>query len=192
MPQNEMSVHPERLFTNKVETILFDETTIQKRVIALANQINAAYAGDELTIIVIANGALIFAADLIRKLNLPVKLDCIHVSSYQNQTTPAKTPEIINSIRLDIKDANILLIDDILDTGNTLLKVLDTLWAKQPASIKTCVLLDKESRRLVDIEADFVGFEIPDQFVVGYGLDYAEYYRQLPYIGVLQKELQQI
>ncbi len=192
MPQNEMSVHPERFFVNNAKTILFDETTIQKRVIALANQINAAYAGDELTIIVIANGALIFAADLIRKLNLSVKLDCIHVSSYRNQTTPAKTPEIINSIRLDIKNANILLIDDILDTGNTLLKVLDTLWTKRPASIKTCVLLDKKSRRLVDIEADFVGFEIPDQFVVGYGLDYAEYYRQLPYIGVLQKELQQI
>jgi hypoxanthine phosphoribosyltransferase len=190
MPQNEISVHTERFFANNVETVLFDETTIRNRVLALANQINTTYAGSELTIIVIANGALIFAADLIRKLNLPVRLDCIHVSSYQNQTTSTKTPEIINSIQLNIKDANTLLIDDILDTGNTLLKVLDILWAKRPASIKTCVLLDKKSRRSVDIEADFVGFEIPDRFVVGYGLDYAEYYRQLPYIGVIPKELQ--
>ena len=162
MSRNELSPHHEKLFVNDLETILFDEITIQDRVSALAKQISMAYAGSELTIIAIANGALIFTADLIRKLILPVRLDCIHVSSYRNQTKPIHAPEIINSIQLNIKGANILLIDDILDTGNTLAKVLNTLRSQQPASVKTCVLLDKKPRRSVDIEADFVGFEIPD------------------------------
>ncbi len=192
MSQNKPPAYPERLYANDLQAILFDETTIQDRVCALANQINVAYAESKLTVIAIANGALIFTADLIRKLNLPVRFDCIHVSSYQNQTTPLNAPKIMSNIRLNVKDANILLIDDILDTGNTLSKVLETLWNMRPISMKTCVLLDKKSRRSIDIEADFVGFEIPDEFVVGYGLDYAEDYRQLPYIGVLKKELQLI
>ena len=175
-----------------LERILFDEATIQNRVSALGEQINEFGGGHELTVIAIANGAIIFTADLIRRLKLAVRLDCIHVSSYRNQTEPLHSPEITNHLRLDIKDANILLIDDILDTGNTLSKVSKTLWSMQPNSLKTCVLLDKKSRRSVDIEADFVGFDIPDDFVVGYGLDFAGHYRQLPYIGVLKKELTRI
>lgn len=188
MSQNNTPPHLEKPFAEELERILFDETTIQNRVCALAREINSTYKKRELAIIAIANGAIIFTADLIRKLDLPVRLDCIHVTSYRNQTEPAHAPEIKDRIRLDIKGSDILLIDDILDTGNTLLKVSETIRQMKPNSLKTCVLLDKQSRRSVDIEADFVGFDIPDDFVVGYGLDFAERYRQLPYIGVLKNE----
>ena len=182
----------EKSLNADLERILFDEATIRNRVSALSEQINAFCEGRELTVIAIANGAIIFTADLIRKLSLPIQLGCIHASSYRNQTEPSHSPEITNHLRLDIKDANVLLIDDILDTGNTLFKVSKKLLSMQPGSLKTCVLLDKKARRAVDIEADFVGFEIPDEFVVGYGLDFAGSYRQLPYIGVLKKELTHI
>lgn len=188
MSRNNTPETPEKSFASDLERILFDETTIQNRVCALAGEINSTYKKRELTIIAIANGAIIFTADLMRKLDLSVRLDCIHVTSYRNQTEPAHSPEIRDRIRLDIKGSDILLIDDILDTGKTLSKISETLRKMQPDSLKTCVLLDKRSRRAVDIEADFVGFDIPDDFVVGYGLDFAERYRQLPYIGVLKDE----
>ena len=192
MSQSDSLIQSEKSVTDDLERILFDETAIRERVSAIASQINRVYAGNKLTVIAVANGAVVFAADLIRKLNLPVRFDCIHVSSYRNQTTPTNSPKILNHIQLDIKGANVLLVDDILDTGNTLSDISKQLWSMQPNSLKTCVLLDKKSRRSVDIEADFTGFEIPDEFVVGFGLDFAESYRQLPYIGVLKKELTQI
>lgn len=186
---NKMSVQPENFHACDLGKILFSEAIIQDQVCSLGRQISEAYAGSALTVIAVANGALVFTADLIRKLDLPVRLDCIHVSSYNNQTAPTHQPEIINSIRLNLKGTDVLLIDDILDTGNTLLKVSEALTKMQPNSLKTCVLLDKKSRRSVNIEADFTGFEISDGFVVGYGLDFAESYRQLPYIALLKKEL---
>ena len=172
-----------------LETTLFDEKTIRHRVREIANEINTAYQGRELTVIAVANGAIVFTADLIRELTIPLRLDCIRASSYQDRTTSTTIPRIVNALKLDIEDADVLLIDDILDTGNTLLHVSKTLQAMKPASLKTCVLLDKQMRRTVDIEADFVGFAVPDEFVVGYGLDFAERYRQLPYIGMLRKEI---
>ena len=187
-----MMVESGNSLTDDLEMVLFDEAAIRKRVRMLGDEISAAYKGKELIVIAVINGALVFTADLIRELNLVIKLECVRASSYQYSTAPTQSPKIIDSIRLDVKGADILLIDDILDTGNTLSKVSETLWTLQPNSLKTCVLLDKKSRRLVNIEADFVGFEIPDEFVVGYGLDFAESYRHLPYIGVLKKELNQI
>ena len=178
--------------TNDLKTILFDEVTIRERIRTLGNEINTAYKGHALDIITIINGALVFTADLIRELNLSIRLDCVRASSYQNNTIPVQPLEIIDSVRLDVKGTDVLLIDDILDTGNTLSKISEALWSKHPNSLKTCVLLDKKSRRLVDIEADFAGFEIPDEFVVGYGLDFAESYRHLPYIGILKKEITKI
>ena len=172
-----------------LETILFDKETIRNRVRTLGNEINTIYQGRELTVIAIANGAIVFTADLIRELNLAIRLDCIRASSYRNLTTSTSTPQIINALKLDIKGADILLIDDILDTGNTLLSVSKALLKMSPNSLKTCVLLDKPMRRKVDVAADFVGFTAPDEFVVGYGLDFAESYRQLPHIGILKKEL---
>jgi len=173
-----------------VETIIVDEIAIKKRLASLGQEIDAAYEGREVTVIAIINGAIIFVADLIRQINIPLQLDCIRVSSYRDEASHLQTPEIIDRIRLDLEGSDVLVIDDILDTGHTLSHITEILLAMKPASLKTCVLLDKHTRRSVDFEADFVGFKIPDEFVVGYGLDFAERYRQLPCIGVLKAELQ--
>lgn len=173
-----------------LDTILVSEDAIQARLKELGKEITDAYQGRELAIIGIINGAVIFVADLIRQIDLPLQLDCIRVSSYRDETKPVQTPEIIDNIRLDLEGIDVLLIDDILDTGNTLSKITEVVSSMRPASLKTCVLLDKQTPRKIDFNADFVGFEIPDEFVVGYGLDFAERYRQLPCIGVLKPELQ--
>lgn len=173
-----------------LENILVSETDIKTRLIELGHHISCDYAQRELVIIAIINGAVIFVADLIRQIRLPVQLDCIRVASYCDETRPVQEPEIIDRIRLNLKGMDVLLIDDILDTGKTLSKITEAIIAMQPASLKTCVLLDKASPREVDFTADYVGFKIPDAFVVGYGLDFAERYRQLPCIGTLKAELQ--
>lgn len=184
-----MPVNTDKSLIDDLETVLFDEATIRKRIKVLGDEINATYKGRKLTVIAIIKGALVFTADLIRELNLSIRLDCIRVSSYRAGISPIQSPKIVDSARLDIKGEDVLLIDDILDTGNTLSKVSEKLWAMQPNSLKTCVLLDKKSRRSVNFEADFTGFDIPDYFVVGYGLDFAEAYRQIPCIGILKKKL---
>lgn len=173
-----------------LETILVEEDAIKRRLKELGAEISAAYEGQEVAVIAIINGAIIFVADLIRQFDLSMQLDCVRVSSYRDESISHETPQIIDRIRLDLKGLDVLLIDDILDTGKTLSKVSEIVWKMGPASLKTCVLLDKKARRNVDFEADFVGFEIADEFVVGYGLDFAERYRQLPCIGVLKPELQ--
>ncbi|MGB0409380.1 MAG: hypoxanthine phosphoribosyltransferase [Opitutales bacterium] len=173
-----------------LDTILVEAAAIQARLKELGDEINRTYEGREVAVIAIINGAIIFVADLIRQLNLSIQLDCIRVSSYRDETRPVQAPEIIDKVRLDLKGVDVLLIDDILDTGKTLARVCDIFQSMGPASLRTCVLLDKQSNRNVDFEADFVGFRIPDEFVVGYGLDFAERYRQLPCIGVLKPELQ--
>ena len=173
-----------------IDRILVDEPTIKARLKELGQEINEAYEGRDLAVIAIINGAIIFVADLIRELSIPMQLDCIRVSSYRDDTKPVQAPEVIDKIRLDVKDIDVLIIDDILDSGNTLSRVTGMFQAMEPASLKTCVLLDKTTTRSVQFEADFVGFQIPDEFVVGYGLDFAERYRQLPCIGVLRPELQ--
>ncbi len=173
-----------------IDRILVDEAAIKARLRKLGEEINTTYRGRELTVIAIINGAIIFVADLIRELDLSIQLDCIRVSSYRDETRPVQEPEIIDRIRLDVEGVDVLLIDDILDTGKTLSRVCEIFRKMRPASLRTCVLLDKQTTRAVDFEADFVGFEIPDEFVVGYGLDFAERYRQLPCIGVLKPSLQ--
>ncbi len=176
--------------TDPLEKIIISEEQIQSRVSDLGKIISDYYkAVDELTIISIVNGAIIFTADLIRKINVPIKLDCIKVSSYGNETLPHKKPEIIEKIQTEIKDKHILIIDDIIDTGHTLFEVYKIIKNKNPASIKSCLLLQKSSRLEVDFEPDYIGFQIADEFVVGYGLDYAQNYRNLPHIGVLKNEL---
>ena len=170
--------------------ILVTEARIKRRIAALAAEIDKTYAGQELTVIAIINGALLFTADLIRLINRPVRLDCVRVSSYRNSTTAVTEPQLRSNLTLDIQNRHILLIDDILDTGKTLAMVVDLISGMNPASVRTCVLLDKRGRREVAFEADFAGFEIPDRFVVGYGLDFAERYRNLPCIGVLKPALQ--
>ena len=176
-----------------LEKILLSEEQIDKRVTELAQQLSTDYSEqgvESITIICITNGAIIFTADILRKLNLRTRLDCLKASSYLHGTKPQQEPDIIADIRLDIQDAHVLLLDDILDTGRTCNKIVAALKKKNPASIKSCMLLDKEGRREVPFEADYVGFKIPDEFVVGYGLDFADYYRNLPCIGVLKKSYQ--
>lgn len=177
---------------NDLDRILLTEQQIKTRLQTLGAEINTAYQGREITVLAIINGAVIFVADLIRHLNIPLRLDCIRVSSYGNGSSPQQAPEIIDRIQLDIGGADVLLIDDILDTGNTLSEVSRVLRSLNPASLKTCVLLDKKACRNAEFKANFVGFEIADEFVVGYGLDFAERYRQLPCIGVLKNEHQML
>ena len=173
-----------------LDKILVREREIQSRLAELGEEIRNDYNGRELAVIAIINGAVIFVADLIRQIQLPIQLDCIRVASYRDESRPVQAPEIIDHVRLNLKSIHVLLIDDILDTGQTLSRITETIAKMQPASIKTCVLLDKDVPRAVDFTADYIGFKIPDAFVVGYGLDFAERYRQLPCIGILKPELQ--
>jgi len=170
--------------------VLVTQAQIRRRVKSLAAEIKGVYGDDEFTLIALINGAVMFTADLMRQLDNPVRLDCIRVSSYGTSTRSLGTPQLIHSLTLDIRGRHVLLIDDILDTGKTLQLVGKLIRELQPASFRTCVLLDKVGRREAAIEADFVGFQIPDRFVVGYGLDFAERYRNLPCIGVLRPGLQ--
>ncbi|HUG10292.1 MAG TPA: hypoxanthine phosphoribosyltransferase [Opitutaceae bacterium] len=173
-----------------LEEILVTETQISRRLKKLGEEISATYGEEEITVIAIINGALFFTSDLLRQVTSPIRIDCIRVSSYRNETRPVTEPEIFSSLTIDVENRNVLLIDDILDTGRTLSMVFRLLKSRNPATLRTCVLLDKKGRREVKCEADFVGFSIPDRFVVGYGLDFAERYRNLPCIGVLKPELQ--
>lgn len=175
---------------NDLAQILVPADSIQQRVRELGDEISQAYNGEELTVIAIINGAVPFAADLIRQIQLPVRLDCMRVSSYRDETSPTGDPEIIDTLRLNLKGRHVLLIDDILDTGHTLARVRRLLLGLHPASLRVCMLLEKKGRREVHARADWVGFQIPDAFVVGYGLDFAERYRNLPCIGILRPDCQ--
>lgn len=186
MPPNHHTPCP----SEDLDSILVSEEQLKARLEELGALITADYEGRELAVIAIINGAIIFVADLIRQMNLPVQLDCIRVSSYLDEARPVRDPEIIDRIRLNLEGIDVLLIDDVLDTGNTLAKISEVVRAMNPASLKTCVLLDKQTPRKINFKADYIGFEVPDEFVVGYGLDFAERYRQLPCIGVLKPELQ--
>jgi hypoxanthine phosphoribosyltransferase len=174
-----------------LQEILVTEEQIRDRVRSLGDEITQLYAAaGELTVIAIINGALLFTADLIRHIRLPVRVDCMRVSSYMDGVRPMKVPEIIDNLRLDCKGRHVLVIDDILDTGNTMIRVLDAIRSLQPASLRFAVLLSKTGCREVALEADLSGFTIPNAFVVGYGLDFAEQYRHLPCIGTLKPECQ--
>jgi len=168
----------------EVERVLITEEQIARRIRKMAREIEAEFKGRETVAVSLLNGTVMFLADLIRNLSLPLRLDFIGVSSYGTGT---ESGELIftKELRLDVRGRDVLLIDDILDTGKTLERVISKLSALRPRRIKTCVLLNKAGRRLEEVEADFVGFEIPDYFVVGYGLDFAERYRNLPFVGVL-------
>ena len=172
-----------------LERVLFDEPTILRRLDELAAQISVDYQERELTVIAVLNGSLIFMADLLRRIPLPLKLDCLSVASYHGGTK--STGEVVfKQVMLpDIEGRHILILDDILDSGLTLNAIRRRLEHARPLSIKVCVLLKKRIVRTAPVNADYVGFEIENEFVVGYGLDYMERYRNLPCIGVLRKEL---
>ena len=172
-----------------LERVLFDEPTILRRLDEIAAQISKDYSKKELTVIVVLNGSLVFMADLMRRIQLPLRLDCLSVASYHGKAQTSGEV-IFKQIALpDVQDRHILILDDILDSGNTLAAIREKLETLQPRTIKVCVLLSKRKQRSRAIDADYIGFEIEDEFVVGYGLDYDERYRNLPCIGVLRKDL---
>jgi hypoxanthine phosphoribosyltransferase len=177
-------IHPD------LESVLLNEEQIRRRVKALGRELKRLYGDEEITIVTIMNGAILFTADLLRTLDNPVRLDCIRATSYGQATESHGTPKLIHGITLDMAGRHVLLVDDILDTGKTLSLISNMIRGLSPASLRVCVLLDKKGRRQVPFEADLVGFEIPDKFVVGYGLDFAERYRNLTNIGVLKPERQ--
>ena len=173
---------------DEVERILITEEQIARRIKSLAREIERDCRGKELAVVSLLNGTVVFLADLVRHLNLPLRLDFIGVSSYGAGT---ESGELVftKELRMDVCGRDVLLVDDILDTGKTLSKVIPKLEVLKPRRIRTCVLLDKPARRVHDIEADYVGFQIPDFFVIGYGLDFAERYRNLPFVGVLHPRI---
>lgn len=173
----------------EIEEVLLKPEAIAQRVRELGEQISRDYKGKELIIIGILKGALPFMADLIREIKVPLRYDLMAVSSYGASTQSSGAVQIIKDIEMSIEDQHVLVVEDIIDTGLTLRYLLDNLKVRRPASIKTITLLDKPSRRKVDITPDYNGFTIPDRFVVGYGLDYSERYRQLPMIAVLKEEV---
>ena len=178
---------PEHL-REELQSVLIGEKEIALRVRELASEIERDYTGKELLMVALLTGTVPFLADLMRHITLPLRLDFMGVSSYGDGTTPGKLV-FTKDLRLEARNRDVLLVDDILDTGQTLHTVLGKLSDLHPHSLKTCVLLEKTSRRRESVTADYVGFEVPDEFVVGYGLDYAERFRNLPFIGVLKPEV---
>ncbi len=168
----------------EVERVLITEPQIARRIRALAREIERDFRGREMVVVSLLNGTVMFLADLMRHLSLPLRLDFMGVSSY-GAGTESGDLVFTKELRLDMRGRDVLLVDDILDTGKTMSRVLPKLRALKPRRIKICVLLDKPARRVENVQADYVGFEIPDFFVVGYGLDFAERYRNLPFVGVL-------
>ena len=172
-----------------LERILYDEATIHRRLDELAAHITTDYRERELTVVAILNGSLILMADLLRRIPLPLKLDCLSVASYHGGTKSVGELMFRQIPLPDITGRHVLILDDILDSGMTLATIREKLDAAGPLSIRICVLLEKKRTRVLPVEPDYVGFEIADEFVVGYGLDYMERYRNLPCIGVLREEL---
>jgi hypoxanthine phosphoribosyltransferase len=183
-PQNRATMPP-ACWQAEVERVLITEEEIAQRVRALSAELTRDFEGRELVVVAVLNGTVMFLADLIRHLSLPLRLDFIGTSSY-GAGTEAGELVFTKELRLDVRGRDVLLVDDILDTGKTLRRVLAKLHELKPREIKTCVLLEKAARRVENVRADYIGFSIPDLFVVGYGLDYAERYRNLPFVGVLR------
>ncbi|MEZ0537681.1 hypoxanthine phosphoribosyltransferase [Caldicellulosiruptoraceae bacterium PP1] len=172
---------------NKVKEILITEQQLKDKVIELGKQISEDYKNsDDFLMVCILKGGVIFMADLIRAVDVPVKIEFMAVSSYGNSTSSSGIVRIMKDLDTSIEGKDVLLVEDIVDTGLTLKYIKEYLLARKPKSLKICTMLDKPSRRKVQVDVDYKGFEIPDKFVIGYGLDYAGLYRNLPYIGVLE------
>ena len=172
-----------------IDHILFSEEQLKARVREIAGQIDRDFAGKEPMLISVLRGSFIFMADLMRSITLPCTVDFMAVSSYGSGTTSSGQVKIIKDLSEQIEGKDVIVVEDILDSGNTLSYLLKILENRRPASIRLCTLLDKPERRVKPVEVHYTGFSIPDAFVVGYGLDYAERYRNLPYIGVLKPEV---
>jgi hypoxanthine phosphoribosyltransferase len=175
------------MMQSDLEKVLYREEEIAARLDQMAVQITQDYRGKDLTVLAILNGSLIFMSDLLRRIPLPLQLDCLRVKSYYGGTVTTGRVQFDHAALPLVQGRHVLLLDDILDSGNTLASIVETIRREAgPLSLKSCVLLRKMKKRELSIEADYVGFDIEDEFVVGYGLDYQERYRNLPLIGVLK------
>jgi hypoxanthine phosphoribosyltransferase len=172
-----------------IEAVLLTEEQIQRRIAELGAQISADYAGKELHLIGVLRGAIMFLADLMRHLTIPCSCDFIAIASYGMDTKSSGVVRILKDLDDSIQGKHVLIVEDIVDTGLTLNYILNLIRSRNPASVRVCALLDKPERRIVPVEIHYLGFTIPNRFVVGYGLDYAQKYRNLPYIGILRPEI---
>ena len=172
-----------------IQEVLFSQQQLEERVDQIAQEITRDYAGKEIVLISVLRGSFVFMADLCRRIDLPCTIDFMSVSSYGSGTSSTGQVQITKDLSGDISGKHMLVVEDILDSGNTLSSLLKLLEQRKPASIRLCTLLDKPERRVKPVEVHYSGFTIPDAFVVGYGLDYAEHYRNLPYIGILKPEV---
>lgn len=166
--------------------VLIDEETVEKRIKELGEKISEDYAGRQVHLICVLKGGVFFMCELAKRISVPVSMDFMSVGSYGNGTSSSGVVKIAKDLDETLEGKDVLVVEDIIDSGRTLYYLLDVLQKRRPKSMRLCTLLDKPDRRVTDVKVDYVGFEIPDKFVVGYGLDYAQKYRNLPYIGVVE------
>jgi len=174
---------------NDIKKILIDEDTLQNRVKELGSEITEDYKGKDLFLICVLKGAVVFVSDLMKRIDLPLEVDFMAVSSYGSDTKSSGVVRILKDLNKGIEGKNVLIVEDIIDSGLTLSYLIENLKARGPESVEICTILDKPDRRTVNIDIRYTGFQVPDEFVVGYGLDYAEKYRNLPYVAVLKEEI---
>jgi hypoxanthine phosphoribosyltransferase len=172
-----------------VTDILIDRDTLQRRIAELGEEISADYAGRDLLLVGVLKGAVFFMADLMRSLTIPCEIDFMAISSYGDSTDSSGVVRILKDLDINIEGREVLVVEDIIDSGLTLSYLMRNLEAREPATLEICALLTKPDRREIDVPVRYVGFEIPNRFVIGYGLDFAERYRNLPYVGVLDPAL---
>jgi hypoxanthine phosphoribosyltransferase len=172
-----------------VEAVLIDEDALQARIAELGEEISADYGGRDLLLLGVLKGAVFFMADLMRRLTVPCEIDFMAISSYGAATDSSGVVRILKDLEINIVGRHVLVVEDIIDSGLTLSYLVRTLEAREPASLEICALLTKPERREIEVDVRYVGFEIPNRFVIGYGLDFAERYRNLPYVGVLHPDL---
>jgi hypoxanthine phosphoribosyltransferase len=172
-----------------VSEVLIEEERLQSRIRELGAELSADYAGRELLLVGVLKGAVFFMADLMRSLTVPCEIDFMAISSYGASTDTSGVVRILKDLDINIEGRHVLVVEDIIDSGLTLSYLLRNLESREPASLEICALLTKPSRREIDVPVRYVGFEIPNKFVIGYGLDYAERYRNLPYVGILHPDL---
>ncbi|MFQ5944723.1 MAG: hypoxanthine phosphoribosyltransferase [Anaerolineae bacterium] len=173
-----------------IAEVILSESEIREQIQKLGSQIASDYAGELPLLVCILKGGTMFLADLLRALPIAVEIDFMSVSSYHGETESSGVVRVLLDLEISIEGRHVLIVEDIIDTGRTLAYILELLETRDPASLKICTLMDKPAHREIAIPLDYVGFEIPDRFVVGYGLDYAEVYRNLPYVGVLKPALE--
>ena len=171
---------------SEVSRVLLTEEEIDRRIQELGDMISRDYAGGQVHLICVLRGGVFFTCELAKRITVPVSLDFMSVSSYGNESKSSGVVKIVKDLDDVIENKDVLVVEDIVDSGRTLSYLLENLKRRNPRSLKLCALLDKPERRVTEVKVDYTGFEIPDEFVVGYGLDYAQKYRNLPYIGVVE------